>query len=176
MLEYDAGNCILIADSISIYACWDETWLIVKSSWLLPVMKWIMVDSSWHSCSVRGTLFWRIANALKLCLGPRTSDLGPRTSNLGPRTSNLGPRTSNLGPRTSDLGPRTSDLGPRTSDLGPRTSDLEPRTSDLGPRTLNLEPRTSGRARCQVRSGKFSANQPDTLQKINSYLVRLVSR
>ena len=43
-------------------------WIMVNSSWLLPVMKWIMVNSSWHSCSARGTLFWRIANALKLCL------------------------------------------------------------------------------------------------------------
>ena len=100
-------------------------WIMVNSSWLLPVMKWIMVNNSWHSCSVRGTLFWRIANALKLCLGPRTSNLGPRTSGLGPRTSDIEPRTSDLEPRTSDLETRTSNLGPRTSDLEPRTSDLD---------------------------------------------------
>ena len=31
-------------------------WIMLNSSWLLPVMKWIMVNSLWHSCSVRGTL------------------------------------------------------------------------------------------------------------------------
>ncbi len=47
-----------------------------------------------HCCSLRSLLPRTVARttppALRINLGPRTSDLGPRTSDLGPRTSDLG--------------------------------------------------------------------------------------
>ena len=89
-------------------------------------------------------------------------DLGSRSlGSWSLRSRVSGSRFSGLGVsslRVSGLRSRISGLGSRVSGLGSRVSGLGSRISGLGSRVSGLGSRVSGRARCQVRSARFTAN------------------